>query len=284
MSAAVAAPARPRPPSTATLRELAVADALRYARHPVFLIGLVLTLGLNALWLGSARQPDPVATTILSAFFIGVFGFVVGHRLATSMRRTGELVGALPSSHRRRISSLCLACAVPLAAGVLCTVESLVLIAVYPPVRVPPDAPMFWFGHAAWPDVLAALLVGTVGCLGGPLLGVTVGTWAPFRGSALIGVVLLVGVCTAAQEAPIRWRVLLPFAAVVDEQVVRGVVVSSTLVPGVSPRWYLLYLLLLCALAVVAALLRDRQGRRPLLWTAAALAVGAAAALTLSVS
>ena len=60
--------------------------------------------------------------------------------------------------------------------------------------------------------------------------------------------------------------------------------VSSTLVPGVSPPWYLVYVVLLCALGVVVALLRDREGRRPLLWTAAALAVAAAGALALTVT
>jgi hypothetical protein len=283
MSAAVlTAPARPR--SAGTLRELAVADARRYARHPVFLLGLVLTLGLNGLWLATAREPDPSASMILPAFFIGVFGFVVGHRLATSLRRTDELVGALPSTQRRRTLSLCLACVVPFLGGCLCLVESLVVTAAFPPVPVPADAPMLWFGQAAWLDVMAALMVGTVACLGGPLLGVVVGTWAPFRGSALLGVVLLLLVCTFALDAPLPWRVMPPFAALVDEQAVHGDVVSSTLAPGVSPPWYLVYVVLLCALGVVVALLRDREGRRPLLWTAAALAVAAAGALALTVS
>ena len=285
MSADVAvAPARPQPAPAATLRELAVADALRYARHPVFLLGLLLTLGLNGLWLATAREPDPSASTILPAFFLGVFGFVVGHRLTTSMRRTGELVGALPSSQRRRTLSLCVACVVPFLAGVLCTVESLVITAAYPPVPVPADAPMFWFGHAPWVDVMALLLAGTLACLGGPLLGVVVGTWAPFRGSALLGAVLLLLVCTYALDLPLPWRVMPPYAALVDERAVHGDVVSSTLVPGVSPPWYLLYVVLLCALGVVVALLRDREGRRPLLWAAAALAVGAAGALALTVT
>ena len=285
MSAAVlTAPPRPQSPPGATLRELAVADALRYARHPVFLLGLLLTLGLNGLWLATAREPDPSASTILPAFFLGVFGFVVGHRLATSMRRTGELVGALPSSQRRRTLSLCLACVVPFLAGVLCTVESVVITVAYPPVPVPADAPMFWFGHAPWVDVMALLLAGTLACLGGPLLGVVVGTWAPFRGSALLGAVLLLLVCTYALDLPLPWRVMPPYAALVDERAVHGDVVSSTLVPGVSPPWYLLYVVLLCALGVVLALLRDREGRRPLLWTAAALVVAAAGALTLTVS
>ena len=285
MSARVAvAPARSQASSAATLRELAAADALRYARHPVFLLGLVLSLGLNGLWLATAREPDPSAATILPAFFLGVFGFVVGHRLATSMRRTDEIVGALPSSRRRRTLSLCLACVVPLLAGVLCTVESLVVTAAYPPVPVPADAPMFWFGQAPWFDVTASLLAGTVACLGGPLLGVVVGTWAPFRGSALLGAVVLLVGCTLALDLPLPWRVVPPFASLVDEKAVHGDVVSSTLVPGVSPPWYLLYVVLLCALGVVLALLRDPQGRRPLLWTAAALVVAAAGALALAAS
>ena len=278
------APSVPEVGSASTLRELARADAVRYLRHPVFLLGLLLTVVLNGLLVAWARDPDPSASTILPAFFLGVFGFVVGHRLATSMRRTDELVGVLPSSDRQRTLSLCLACLVPFVAGVACTVESVALTIAFPPVPVPADAPMFWFGQAAWFDVLAALLAGTVACLGGPLLGVVVGTWAPFRGSALLGAVVLLLGCTFALDAPLPWRVMPPFAGLVDEQAVHGDVVSSTLVPGVSPPWYLLYVVLLCALGVVVALLRDREGRRPLLWAAAALAVAAAGALALTVS
>ena len=52
---------------------------------------------------------------------------------------------------------------------------------------------MAWFGDYPTVDVIAVLLaMGPVATLGGPLLGVAVARWAPFRGSALVGVVVLV--------------------------------------------------------------------------------------------
>ena len=54
--------------------------------------------------------------------------------------------------------------------------------------------------------------------------------------------------------------------------------------PGVEPIWVLLYLLCLCGLAVVAALLRDPGHRRPLLGAGAALSVGAVGFFLLAVS
>jgi hypothetical protein len=271
-----------------TLRQLALADARRYAHHPLFLLGLLLSLGLNGAWVALAREPDPLAATIIPAFFLGVLGFVVAHRLTTSLRPTHELVDASPSSRRRRTLALCLACGVPLAAGVVCTVEVLLLTAAYPPVPVPAGAPMFWFGHGSWSAVVGALVaMGPVACLGGPLLGVLVATWAPFRGSALVGAVLLLVAtsvpASSPSSTPTLWRVLPPFAALTDEHAVHGNVVSSTLVPGVSPTWYLGYVVLLCALAVVAALLHERGGRGPLLGAAAALGLAAAGALALTV-
>ena len=54
--------------------------------------------------------------------------------------------------------------------------------------------------------------------------------------------------------------------------------------PDVAPVWVLVYLLCLCGLAVVAALLRDRPHRRALLWTGGALALGAVGSFLLAVS
>lgn len=58
----------------------------------------------------------------------------------------------------------------------------------------------------------------------------------------------------------------------------------SSFVPGVEPIWILGFLLCLCGLAVVAALLRDPPHRRALLGTGGALAVGAAGCFLLAVS
>jgi hypothetical protein len=144
---------------------------------------------------------------------------------------------------------------------------------------------MAWFGDAPWPDVVAALLaLGTVAALGGPLLGVLIATWAPFRGSALIAVVLIFLVCEAATHWSMPWRMVLPWSVPVDDHVTDGVLTSSTFVPGVSEVWFLVYALLMCGLAAVGALLRDPVDRRPLLWTAAGLVVAAGGALVLTVT
>ena len=59
---------------------------------------------------------------------------------------------------------------------------------------------------------------------------------------------------------------------------------SSTFVPEIEPIWALGWVLCLCGLAVVAALLRDPGHRRQLLVTGAALTVGAASCFALALS
>ena len=59
---------------------------------------------------------------------------------------------------------------------------------------------------------------------------------------------------------------------------------DSYLIPDVVQGWVLVYLLCLCGLAAVAALLRDRPHRRALLWTAGALTAGAVGSFLLAVS
>ena len=158
------------------------------------------------------------------------------------------------------------------------------LVEAYPP-ESPPGALMAWFGDYPAADVLAALFaIGTIAALGGPLLGVLIATWAPFRGSALLAVVGIFFLCEAASHWAVPWSVVPPWAALVDEHVADGVVASSNFWPGVSQVWYAVYALLMCGLAAVGAMLRDPVGRRPLLWTGAALAFAAAGAFTLTVT
>ena len=52
--------------------------------------------------------------------------------------------------------------------------------------------------------------------------------------------------------------------------------------PHISQPWVLGYVLCLCGLAVVAALLRDRANRRQLLWTGGALALCAVACFAMA--
>jgi hypothetical protein len=270
--------------SVATVRELARVDAKRFARHPLFIVGVVANF--SVIYAAARdRVPAPLGNAISPAFFLGIFGLVVAHRLSTSLRSTHELVDSMPSSRRRRTASLCLACGVPLLAGVVSAVAILVLVEAYPPERPSPEARMTWFGDYPWPDVVAALLaIGTISALGGPLLGVLIATWAPFRGSALIAVVGIIVLCEAATHWSVPWRVVLPWAALEDEHVTNGILTGSTFVPGVSEVWYAVYALLMCGVAAVGAMLRDPMDRRPLLWIGAVLTVAAAGALALAVS
>ncbi len=281
MSASVTS--RPSVDTVATLRQLALVDAKRFARHPLFIFGVVANF---ALIYAAARDrvPDPLAIAISPAFFLGIFGLVVAHRLTTSLRRTHELVDSLPSSQRRRTAALCLACGVPFLAGIASAVVLIVSVESYPPEKQP-EALMAWFGDYPAADVIASVLtVGSIAALGGPLLGVLIARWAPFRGSALLAVVGLFFLCEAATHWSAPWNVLFPWSALADEHVTDGVVRSSTFYPGISEVWYLVYTLLMCGLAAVGAMLRDPVDRRPLLWAGGVLAVAAVGALTLTVT
>jgi hypothetical protein len=269
--------------TTATVRELALVDAKRFARHPLFIIG---NLANVALIYGFARDrtAEPLGSAISPAFFLGVFGLIVAHRLTTSLRPSRELVDSLPSSRRRRTAALCLACIVPFLAGIASSVLIIVLVEAYPPEQPDPSLTMAWFGDYPSIDVVAAVLaVAGISALGGPLLGILIAKWAPFRGSALLAVVGIFFLCEAATHWPVPWSVALPWSVLYDEHVTDGIVISSSLWPGVSEVWYAVYALLMCGLAAVAAMLRDPGDRRALLWTGAALAVAAAGAFAMTV-
>ncbi|MGH3506728.1 MAG: hypothetical protein ACRDO2_05945 [Nocardioidaceae bacterium] len=285
-TAAVSIAASPRVRTTPTLLSLARADARRFARHPLFLFG---ALSLAALAVGSVVQQssgnaDTLAGSLLIALALGVFGFVVAHRLTTSLRRSGELAETAPVSQRQRTAALCLACLVPAATATVMTIFMIITGDLWPPEGATAEAHVAWFGDEPAIEVLAMLIAaGPVAALGGPILGVAVARWAPFRGSALVGVVLLIMSAVMPSEASGPWRALTPWAALVDLKVVHSELISSSIVDDVSPQWYLAFVLCLCGLAAVAALLRDPIRRAPYLWTGLALVLGAGFSYTMAV-
>jgi hypothetical protein len=276
------APVRRRP----TLLALARVEARRFARHPLFLFGTgtVAVLAVIQLVQQSGGGGSPIGAVVVIAFLVGVFGFVVAHRLTTSMRRTADLAGTAPLGRQQRTAALCLACLVPFAVGCLTTAFMLVTQIVWPPVGIPASAHVASFRDE--PDlalVTAVLAMAPVATLGGPLLGVAVARWAPFRGSALVGVVTLLFVCAADGDAAHPWNLLAPWPILYDESAAEnGAMESSYLLPGISPPWVLAYTVCLCGLAVVAALLRDRANRRQLLWVGGVLTACAVVCFTLA--
>jgi hypothetical protein len=273
-----------------TVRALALADARRYARHPLFLLpcAVLLVAMIAQLVQRSGGGTDPMVATMTTAFLLGVFGFVVAHRLTTALLRSPELAGTVPVGRQRRTLALCLACLVPFAAGTFAAAFMVVTGAIWPPDGEPSRLPVAWFGDYPAVDIVAILLaMGPLATLGGPLLGVAVARWAPFRGSALLGVVLLVvwTVFPASTERGGGWRLAAAWPVLFDEHVgAHEKIISTTVVPSIEPVWALGWVLCLCGLAAVAALLRDPEHRRPLLLTGAGLAVGAAACFVLAVA
>jgi hypothetical protein len=273
----------------ATLLALARADARRYARHPLFVLpsAFVLVMVVASVVQRDGGGTDPMFGTMMIAFFFGVFGFLVAHRLTNSMLRTRELAGVLPVGRQVRTLSLCLACLVSAAAGAATAVYMVVAAAIWPPDGEPSSLPVAWFGDYPASTVLPTLIaMGPVAALGGPLLGVAVARWAPFRGSALLGVVVLVvaTAMTGSDEPGGHERLASAWPHLVDERVVNGKIISTTFVGDIAPIWALGWVLCLCGLAVVAALLRDPQHRRPLLVTGAGLTLAAAACYVLALA
>jgi hypothetical protein len=290
MSAALTDLVRPTPVNErATLLALARADARRYARHPLFVVpcAVMVVAGAGNLVTHHVGGPNPLLPTMSIAFFLGVFGFVVAHRLTTSLRRTGELASTVPVEQERRTGALCLACLVPATAGLVVAGYVIVQNVVWPPEGAPPDAVVTWFGDYPARDVLIVLLAaGPVAALGGPLLGVAVARWAPFRGSAMLGVVVLLvaTAMTGSDEPGGSERMASAWPILVDEHVVHGNVVSTTFVEVIEPLWALGWVLCLCGLAVVAALLRDPGHRRQLLVAGGVLTAAAATCYVLALS
>ena len=270
-----------------TLIALARADARRFARHPLFLFGVAVIVTFLVVGIAQQAVVDVglMEGTVLPAFFIGVFGFVVAHRLTTSLRRTGDLVATAPVDAQRRTAALCLACLVPMAVGFVCFVLVLVFGAVWPPEAPAAHGTVPWFGDEPAVDVVAALFANVVlAALGGPLLGVALARWAPFRGSVLLGTVVLVFGVAYAMELSDPWNVLAPYINFSDSLVVGGKMMSSWLRDGVDPVWYVGYAASLCGLAVVAALLRDDAHRRRLVGAGAALTASAVVCFLLTVA
>ncbi len=174
MSAAISPrPEAPTAEGWPALRALARVEAKRFARHPLFLLGIaIMLIPMVAVVWQQELDANPMTGTLFIAFLFGVFGFIVAHRLTTSMLRTRDLATTTPVGRQQRTLALCLACLVPATAGVVVAVFMLVTAAIWTPVGDPVTAHVAWFRDDPAIDVLATLIaMGPVAALGGPLLG-----------------------------------------------------------------------------------------------------------------
>ncbi|MDX6738752.1 hypothetical protein [Actinocorallia sp. A-T 12471] len=268
------------PTSTASpLRSLALLEARRYARHPLFLVGL----GLLLLATVASALQDPVPADLLTqplvpAMTLGVFGLVVAARLTRSAQDSLDTLGASPVPERTRTAALLLACLVPAAVGLVWTVFTLLW---YAANRPSPDA--WWYDTLPARDVVGYLLAaGAVASYGGPVLGVVVARWLRWAGAPIVAAVGLIAVTIAGQGIiePLRTvRTVMPWTHWYGGDNGAG---ADYYYQG-DPSWWLAYTLCLCGLGALAALCHDRTARtRGLVLCAAVLAAAAVATTTLA--
>jgi hypothetical protein len=256
-----------------TLRQLAAVEVRRYARHPLFLLGVLVTV------VCSFAKPDSKSSVyldgIVPAAALGVLGIVTMARLTRSSHALSRSAGATPIRERTQTAALAIAALLPFAVGICWFGWALVVAHNHP---VPANG--FPFGPVSG-NWKAALLFGdgAVPALGGPLLGLAIGRWLPQRGSAPVAAVLLVAAVIVMQglfEPLRRVRVVMPWTTWGGPIGIKGDSNRMLVLSG-SPQWWIVYLFALCGIAVVAALWHDHESRTARLRNVgAALLVGAA--------
>lgn len=242
-----------------SLRAMARIEAKRFARNPVFLIGVLLAFGVFVAFvaMGDGPASDLLSWPVIPAFFIGLTSLVVAARQTRSTEAAAEAMGAAPGTEARRTLALAIACLVPFVAGLVFLAASLVV------AEIRGTYSQEWWFHSA-PDahVLAILVaLGPVACLGGGLLGVLVGRWLRFPGAAAVAVLVTVigtrlGQFPGYGDNP-ELRLWTPWAMFHSATFPDG---TQVLFAG-SAVFYLFYLLCLCAAAVLVAVWHDPTAR-----------------------
>ena len=249
------APARPGAAAgRATLAALAARETRRFARNPVFLFAVAITVA--ALWAGPGTRVTEIDTfNPYPAIFLGGFGMMAAYWLTRSMRASEPVVGVTPVTQPARTAALCWVAIVPFACGCLALLWFVQLIPI---------------GDAAYgpfsPSARIAVLVGqiVIPSLGGPLLGVALGRWVRFPGAAFVlflllyGWISLVTILSFSHANSPLVTVLRLFAPFAFFTYTRDTGVLSTF--RGSPWFFIGWQLALCAIAVLVALLRGAEG------------------------
>jgi hypothetical protein len=240
------------------LAQLARKEIGRYARHPLFWIGTALVA------ITSIGPPDrsmsSLGNVIAPAAGIGVVGLLVMASLTRSSDQIAESIGASVVGERTRTLALVSALVVPFTAALLWLLWALWAYQQFP---ARPNGLPFGGVDDAW-SYSNMVALGLMPALGGPILGLVLARWVHRRGAAPIFAVLLVAETIMMQGLfePLRTiRFIAPWTYPGGPYGVPGDLERMMIFTG-SPHWYVGYLVALCALGVVLALLHDREQPR----------------------
>jgi hypothetical protein len=242
-------------PESRSVTALARVEAVRLAKHPFFVVGFVANAAFLATQLETGLDYYNIA--VVPAFFIGMFSMVATYRLTRSMDKTEEALGSAPSRTNDRVLALCLACLLP----AVCGLASLIAILAF-------QGASESYAYGAWSQAdRVGIFTGEVllASIGGPLLGVAAARWWRFPGApAVLFIVVLLVVMTSMGfyvEAPSsRWmtalRMITPFT-----QFTSAETHNTELHSWLGSPWpYAGWLVCLCVLAVLGALLKGAEG------------------------
>jgi len=262
---------------TGTFTVLARREMVHYAKHPLFLVGLALTVLVCAM--GPDKNSSSQFHVIVPGAALGVLGLLVMISLVRRSDRAFEAAGTVVLPERTRTLALASATVVPFTAGIAFFGWAIWAYHDQPPL--PSTMPFGDVGDTWAYAIMFAL--GTLSTVGGPVLGLVVARWLPFRGAGILVAVALVLVTIVMQGLvePLRFvRVFMPWTYFGGPLGVEGDPERWVIMTG-SPVWYCLYVVALCLVGVLLAVLHDReQARTPVL---RALAVAVAVALVLGV-
>jgi hypothetical protein len=244
-----------------SMKPLVWLEIRRFARHPVFLAGVAsCTLVLFITLRKAIGEPtsDRIGAPAV-ALFVGLFSLLAGYLLTRSMNDADEILEATPTPRPTRTAALCATCAVSALCATAFGVFGIVSLQLWP-------MPAWLWGTFNETDVVVVTAQqSVVAAVGGTLLGVAAGRWWRFRGA---GLVLLLGLAfwvvvaaTAGALIPDAgvWPTLArTFSPVTFFQVMETPDAVDTF--SGSPWWHLMWLLALCALGAVAALLHRAEG------------------------
>jgi hypothetical protein len=248
-------PARPQAGvGQTTLVALAVREMRRFVVNPVFLFAVVMSAWTT--WTPSAAGTEIDSVNGYPAVFLGGFGMMATYWLTRSMRDNEPVVGVTPTSLPVRTAALCAVAVLPFLWGVL---DLFAFLRSYPVG----DSIYGAFSPSARVAVLVGQLV--VPSLGGPLLGVALGRWVRFPGAAFVLFLLIFGwvelVTVPSLSHPdsgafTALRLFSPFAFFTCTDS------TSHLTTWRGSPWFFIgWQLALCAIAVLAALLRGSEGQ-----------------------